>query len=229
MRFLKTTFLVHGVFLLSILQTFAVDIRIDFSLTDGAAGNNWNSLSAASLTGGTTSLIDHNGGGSTGVTVSGTGWTTDYTGTLNALPSWWDGGTQARDRIYFYDNGPQVGSITLSGLQTSQAYLLEVFSYGDFAERAITANSSYGTNSKTGLLDSAWHGIFDGGEGWLIWDQLMPTAGGTVTISFDSLTANYVPVNALRLSTVPEPSALSLLVVGMGGVMAMRRIRRIAK
>ena len=63
----------------------------------------------------------------------------------------------------------------------------------------------------------------------MIWDQLMPTAGGTVTISFDSLTANYVPVNALRLSTVPEPSALSLLVVGMGGVMALRRIRRIAK
>ncbi|NBS14702.1 MAG: hypothetical protein EBT57_07860, partial [Verrucomicrobia bacterium] len=97
-------------------QVFSMDLRIDFSLGSGAAGNNWNSLSASSLTGGITSLIDHDTGASTGVTVTGTGWTTDYIGSLTTLPSWWDGGTQAQDRIYYYDNGPQTGSITLAGL-----------------------------------------------------------------------------------------------------------------
>jgi len=209
--------------LLSPWQAFSIDLRIDFSLGSGAAGNNWNSLSASSLTGGITSLIDHDTGASTGVTVTGTGWTTDYIGSLTTLPSWWDGGTQAQDRIYYYDNGPQTGSITLAGLSSSQAYKLEVFSAGDFDERAIAANSSFGINSRTGLLDSAWHGITDGTAGWLIWDNLMPTAGGTVNITFDSLSTNYVPVNALRITNVPEPTALSL--VSLGLVFCLRRRR----
>jgi|GEM_PF-4778716 len=211
--------------LLSPWQAFSIDLRIDFSLGSGAAGNNWNSLSASSLTGGITSLIDHDTGASTGVTVTGTGWTTDYIGSLTTLPSWWDGGTQAQDRIYYYDNGPQTGSITLAGLSSSQAYKLEVFSAGDFDERAIAANSSFGINSRTGLLDSAWHGITDGTAGWLIWDNLMPTAGGTVNITFDSLSTNYVPVNALRITNVPEPSVLSLL--GVGSLLWFRQRRKV--
>ena len=211
--------------LLSPWQAFSIDLRIDFSLGSGAAGNNWNSLSASSLTGGITSLIDHDTGASTGVTVTGTGFNTDYIGSITTLPSWWDGGTQAQDRIYYYDNGPQTGSITLAGLSSSQAYKLEVFSAGDFDERAIAANSSFGINSRTGLLDSAWHGITDGTAGWLIWDNLMPTAGGTVNITFDSLSTNYVPVNALRITNVPEPSVLSLL--GVGSLLLFRQRRKV--
>lgn len=204
-------------------EALAMDIRIDFSLGSGAAGNNWNSLSAASLTGGTTSLIEHDGGGATGVTITGAGWTTDYIGSISVLPTWWDGGTQAQDRIYYYDNGPQSASITLAGLLPSQAYQLELFSAGDFAERVISANLAYGINSRTGLVDSAWHGINDGTQGWLTWDNLMPSTSGTVNISFDSLTSNYVPVNAMRITSVPEPSALSLL--GLGLVFCLRRLR----
>ena len=204
-------------------EAFAMDIRIDFSLGSGAAGNNWNSLSASNLKAGTTSLIDHDTGASTGVTVTGTGFDTDYIGSISTLPTWWDGGTQAQDRIYFYDNGPQTGSITLAGLSISQAYKLEVFSAGDFAERVISANSTFGVNSRTGLVDSAWHGITDGTAGWLTWDNLTPTVGGTVDITFDSLSANYVPVNALRITNVPEPTALSLMGLGLIFCLGRRR------
>ena len=210
-------------FLFLVSRSLALDIRIDFSLGSGSAGNNWNSLSASSLTGGTTSLIDHATGASTGVTVTGTGFNTDYVGSISTLPAWWDGGIQAQDRIYFYDSGSQTGSVTLGGLLSSQAYKLELFSAGDYVERAIAANSSFGINSRTGLLDSAWHGVDDGNAGWLVWDNLMPTAGGIVNITFDSLSANYVPVNALRLTAVPEPSVLSLLALGLAFSLRQRR------
>jgi hypothetical protein len=75
------------------------------------------------------------------------------------------------------------------------------------------------------LIDSAWHGIDDGMQGSLVWDNLMPTAGGIVSITFDSLTSNYVPVNALRITNVPEPSALSL--TGLGLVFCLRRRRTV--
>lgn len=225
MRWLST---INFTFLAAVFFCFpalALDIRIDFSTAGGSAGNNWNTLSAANLTGSTTSLIDHAAGAPTGITVTGTGWTTDYNAPMITLPSWWDGGTAAQDRIYFYDAGPQTGSVTLGGLLSSQAYQLELFSAGDYVDRVITANSSYGINSRTGLLDSAWHGADDGNYGWLIWDQLMPTAGGVVSISFDTTTSGYVNLNALRLTTVPEPSVLSL--VGVGLLFYLRRRRSV--
>lgn len=202
---------------------WSLDLRVDFSTGGGSAGNHWNTLSASALVGGWTPLVEHADGSSTGITITGSGWTTDYVGTLDTLPSWWDGGTQAQDRIYFYDNGPAVGTITLAGLSPSQNYVLELFSAGDYVERAITANSAYGVSSITGLVDTAWHGAFDGPNGWLTWSALSPDAQGQVQITIDNLEPHYANVNALRISSVPEPSAFSLLAVGLGVVLRSRR------
>jgi hypothetical protein len=46
-----------------------------------------------------------------------------------------------------------------------------------------------------------------------------PSSGSTPGLSTGSLTT-------LNPSSVPEPSALSLLVVGIGGLIALRRVRR---
>lgn len=202
---------------------WALDLRVDFSTGDGSAGNHWNTLSASALVGGWTPLVEHADGSTTGITITGSGWTTDYVGTLNTLPSWWDGGTQAQDRIYFYDNGPAVGTITLAGLSPSQSYLLELFSAGDYVERAITANSAYGVSSITGQEDTAWDGSLEGPNGWLIWNGISPDAQGKVQITIDNLEPHYANVNALRISSVPEPSALSLFVLGLVGVATLRR------
>ena len=205
---------------------WALDLRVDFSAAGGVTGNHWNTLSASALVGGWTPLVEHADGSVSGITIRGSGWTTDYAfGTLNILPAWWDGGTAAQDRIYFYDNGPEVGSITLAGLNPSQTYRLELFSAGDFVERAITANSAFGVSSITGAVDMAWHGALEGPDGWLTWSALSPNAQGEVQITVDNLEPHYANLNALRISSVPEPSALSLLAVGLGGVIALRRRR----
>ena len=205
---------------------WSLDLRVDFSAAGGSAGNHWNTLSASALVGGWTPLVEHADGSASGISITGSGWTDDYVGTLNTLPPWWDGGTQAQDRIYFYDNGPAVGTITLAGLNPSLTYQLEFFSAGDFVERAITANSAYGVSSITGLVDTAWHGALEGPNGWLIWSALSPNSLGQVQITVDNLEPHYNNINALRISSVPEPSAISLIVVGMAGVIALRRVRR---
>lgn len=215
---------VFGVSLLA-STGWALDLRVDFSTGGGSAGNHWNTLSASALVGGWTPLVEHADGSTTGVTITGNGWDTDYIGTLETLPSWWDGGTQAQDRIYFYDNGSAVGSITLAGLNPSESYKLELFSAGDFVERAITANSSFGVSSITGLVDTAWHGALEGSNGWLTWSALSPDAQGQVQITIDNLEPHYANVNALRISSVPEPSALSLIAIAMSSQFLRRRKR----
>ena len=207
----------------------ALDVRVDFSLAGGTGGPRWNSLSAATLVGGTTSLIDHGTGQASGLSITGTGWTTDYAfGSFNVLPSWYDGGVGAQDRIYFYDSGAQVGTVVISGLSSLSTYLLEVFSGGDFVDRIITLNSVVGISSITQQPDSAWNGALEGPNGWLEWRGIQTDANGTITLVVDNLAANYANLSFLRISTpVPEPSTYGL---GLGGLAlalaALRRRRR---
>jgi hypothetical protein len=207
----------------------ALDVRVDFSLAGGTGGPRWNSLSASALVGGSTALIDHGTGQASGLSITGTGWTTDYSGgAFGVLPAWYDGGAGAQDRIYFYDSGAQVGTVVISGLSTASIYLLEVFSEGDFVDRSITLNSVVGISSISQQPDNAWNGIFEGPNGWLEWRSVQADGNGSITLVVDNLAANYANLNFLRISTpVPEPSTYGLALGGLAlAGAALRRRRR---
>ena len=78
---------------------------------------------------------------------------------------------------------------------------------GDFYVRLKNSNAAAGGNDLG--LDDIYFGL----------RSAAPSSGTTPGVSSGSLTT-FTP------SAVPEPSALSLLVVGMGGVIALRRLRR---
>ena len=78
---------------------------------------------------------------------------------------------------------------------------------GDFYVRLKNSNAAAGGNDLG--LDDIYFGL----------RSAAPSSGTTPGVSSGSLTT-FTP------SAVPEPSALSLLVVGMGGVIALRRGRR---
>jgi len=78
---------------------------------------------------------------------------------------------------------------------------------GDFYVRLKNSNAAAGGNDLG--LDDIYFGL----------RSAAPSSGTTPGVSSGSLTT-FTP------SAVPEPSALSLLVVGVGGVIALRRVRR---
>jgi hypothetical protein len=75
-------------------------------------------------------------------------------------------------------------------------------------------------------VDTAWHGALEGSNGWLTWSALSPDAQGQVQITIDNLEPHYANVNALRISSVPEPSALSLIAIAMS-LQFLRRRKRV--
>ena len=80
-------------------------------------------------------------------------------------------------------------------------------SAGDFYVRLKNSNGATGGNDLG--LDDIYFGL----------RTSAPSSGSTPGLSTGSLTT-FTP------SSVPEPSALSLLAVGLGGVIALRRVRR---
>ena len=65
------------------------------------------------------------------------------------------------------------------------------------------------------------------GEYWdgLI-DDVFVIGGAATSAEITQIRDNPDSINTIAQSVVPEPSALSLLVVGLGGVIALRRVRR---
>jgi len=66
----------------------------------------------------------------------------------------------------------------------------------------------------------------DGGDNWLIWSNVAPVSG-EIRVDFVS-SDDWVFVNALRLSKVPEPSTLAALsgLLGMGLISRWWRRRK---
>ena len=121
-------------------------------------------------------------------------------------------------------SGVTMRAVSGAGIELSVIFDNSVGSFGfDLADSFGGGRMARITTSNGDFYDFVAH---TGTEGFI---------GLVSTSSFNSVTfssiSNVRPqidnFEANSFSGVPEPSALSLLVVGLGGVMAMRRVRRI--
>ena len=93
---------------------------------------------------------------------------------------------------------------------------------GDVTSRDAYFYTILGTNISAGDLLTFSTGTIGGIPSNTNFD--VPASGNYTTFLFNGNTS--AKVSGFGVAGVPEPSAVSLLVVGLGGVMAMRRVRR---
>lgn len=122
------------------------------------------------------------------------------------------------------DNDVVTLSFDLAGLNDASPYTLEVFSarYDAGTEFVdITANGAF---SDTGASEDFNFGrnSFSSDEGGqvLTWTDLSPS-GGVISVSVTG--KDRLGLNAFRLTEVPEPATLSLMALGLAGLVRRRR------
>ena len=224
------------VLILAAATVNAHEIRVDFG--DGAvASGNWNVIGTSSTQ--IANLIDYDTGSFTGIqmdleyTMSDTG----AAGWSTATPGNWAPTEAAGDALTL------TGSyqIVFSNMDKGLTYQVELISYDNFD--SFNEKSSFQVNAQD--FDGNARGLvipdpyvadensYTQGN-WLIWYTVLPSGGagpedpGSIVIQasleeFGDLEDDFIPINAVRLFVVPEPTTMSLLI--LGGLAMLRRRR----
>lgn len=224
---------------LALASAEPLDIRVDLN-GNAATPTNWNVIADPSNTTTIYSLIDfHTGLATDGLTMQITNDFGDSAGNNPLGISWsnpsapWVDVNVLADYAFLAEN-QQSGQITLRGLDPANLYQLELLAVRHPA--ATIAVARYTVNGVAGAgIDggntNAWHAGVDGftGQNLMRWDAVMPYADGTVLIDVTT-TGNYAYFNGFRLSAVPEPGSLGLLIGGamlLPGLVWQRRFSRV--
>lgn len=201
-------------------------IQIDFNDHAAAPGAGWNEVDTL----GSAVALSDSLGNATDVTVTITG-DLDNSSTNDGQDSadLADPTLEPGARDYFFISGADDdGFIAIEGLDPSQQYLIEVVasrsSAGSISKASdYTANGLFADSSPSGdNFDTFSDGFVNGSV--LVWDAVTPNASGQIVLTIDSQTSPQSNgyINALRITTVPEPATGLLLVLG-GGVLLRRR------
>ena len=214
--------LVIAVFALCSNSGYADDIRIDVSHFISTTIGNWNNIDSV---GTTSNLIDFNTGASTGVSVTGAGWTEFFGDDNNEfLPQDWLSSPATEDGAGIFPSG--VGTFDFSGLADG-SYQVEVVSARTTFEYLNITNVNGAVADRTFLGTppvNPWNTATDGlgDSNWLIWSSVQ-VVGGSLTIETTTADTNGI-VNAIRITSVPEPSSALVLFASMA-VMGRRNRR----
>jgi len=147
-----------------------------------------------------------------------------------------DGRIALKDYIVSYGTGDyHPGQIILSGLDTEALYNIELLS-----ARAYNTSATFLVNGvegetvfrpgdeRTGSTLS-WNTYADGhtNHGFMRWLSVAPYSNGTIVIDAHKGTGDYAFLMGMRISLVPEPGTLWLLVTGLLVILARRRNRQL--
>ena len=123
-------------------------------------------------------------------------------------------------------------AIKFSFSQAINAFAMRMGDYGDGSSQFMDFNVSAGTNgslmyysatSKTPSDFQTYYGLTFGNMLWTFVGWTFPTP--VTEISFSNNRDDNWGIDTVSFSTVPEPSAGALLLLGIGGLMALRRVR----
>lgn len=138
-----------------------------------------------------------------------------------------------RDNLFGHSDNFNIGSprplgeIELTGLNPAQAYFFTFFASRTGAtDNRETKYTVAGTNSNFGLLNASANTSNVASV-----PAIFPTAGGSIVISVEAGPNNtngskFFYLGAMAMSTVPEPAAGLLLIVGFAGLVTGARSRR---
>jgi len=233
MRSVKTLAVMVAVLALSgAAHAVVIDYRIDFedyttSLPD--PGGNWNTIPTQTATG--VPLTEFTTGLSTGVNLSIVKHVASWASmspancwkTANPGPAWLDVNKYAVQDC-FRGNWGLHATVTVSGLDTSKAYLVEVVgSYSTDPELCDYSVQGVGQQFNVGVQG------YTNGQ-WMTWLNVVPTGPtGDIALVLGPAGSTNPAINAMRIyleeapPPIAEPAMLGLF--GLTGLAARRRRR----
>ncbi|MGE9268655.1 MAG: hypothetical protein ACQKBY_11200 [Verrucomicrobiales bacterium] len=207
---------------------------IDFSGSGGTPsspdtnGNHWNSLATANSS--TLSSLADTGGTSEAISITTSGFGGNSSaGTITAHPSLGNLGISSALVDWFHVNSGGTGTVTISGLDDSLTYTLDLFGSRPIDTTRITTytiggvsqkQTSAGVNSGTG----SGSGTNRNDDDLTTFANISPTSGVITFTVRNTDTADFSYINAMRLTSVPEPSH-GALIVGCFLLIACKRRR----